>query len=399
VYVDASRPAGGSGADWSDAFASLRDAFAAATGTAEIWVAAGTYRPDRGVGVTIGDVTATFAPPANHPLFGGFAGVEQNRARRALASASVLDGDLLGNDAPAFANRADNTRTVVTMPATAGGYLVDGFTIKGGHGGGPAGVAGLAANRQAIFRRLLIRDNDVDDAFDLGSNGSRLEDSIVEDNTGDRPNVVGATLLRVIYRRNGNAIRLRASGADAVVVGCLFESNTPLGAIEASLSGGRSVYVLNSVFKNNARNTVAGGSAIYANEDGGASGVFVVESSTFVGHGTGAVILADGVSGNTSTTVNVRNVVATNNGGPNFSSSGPGTIPTTFVCTSNCQVDANGVPTATSPVIDTGATASLMTDRGDMDGDGNVTEPLPFDFVGVTRVQGGTIDKGAYEVR
>jgi parallel beta-helix repeat protein len=50
-----------------------------------------------------------------------------------------------------------------------------------------------------------------------------------------------------------------------------------------------------------------------------------------------------------------------------------------------------------SPCIDAGDNNSVPADTIDLDGDGNTTEPIPWDLDGNLRVVGGRIDMGAYE--
>jgi predicted outer membrane repeat protein len=50
-----------------------------------------------------------------------------------------------------------------------------------------------------------------------------------------------------------------------------------------------------------------------------------------------------------------------------------------------------------SPCIDKGGSADVAADALDLDGDGNLTEPLPFDLDGQARVQGASVDIGAYD--
>ena len=50
-----------------------------------------------------------------------------------------------------------------------------------------------------------------------------------------------------------------------------------------------------------------------------------------------------------------------------------------------------------SPCLDHGDSALLPEDFGDLDGDGNLKEPLPFDLDGKARVTGAAVDMGACE--
>ena len=61
------------------------------------------------------------------------------------------------------------------------------------------------------------------------------------------------------------------------------------------------------------------------------------------------------------------------------------------------DLDGDLRPASEGPAIDAGTNAALLTDRVDLDGDGDRTEPLPLDLSGSPRVQGGTVDLGPYE--
>ncbi len=51
-----------------------------------------------------------------------------------------------------------------------------------------------------------------------------------------------------------------------------------------------------------------------------------------------------------------------------------------------------------SPCVDTGSNDLIPPDSGDLDGDGDTDEPIPFDLDGGPRVARFTVDMGAYEI-
>ena len=51
-----------------------------------------------------------------------------------------------------------------------------------------------------------------------------------------------------------------------------------------------------------------------------------------------------------------------------------------------------------SPAINTGDNSLLPADITDIDGDGDTTEPIPYDLVNNPRIVGEAVDMGAYEV-
>ena len=132
LYVSATASGANNGTSWTDAFGELRDALdgiGQCGGTiAEIWVAAGTYKPNAG-----GDPTATFQLRPNLAIYGGFVGNETDVTQRNwAANAIILSGDLNGDDGPGFTNRIDNSLHVVEGSNTDATAVLDGFTICDG---------------------------------------------------------------------------------------------------------------------------------------------------------------------------------------------------------------------------------------------------------------------------
>ena len=146
IYVD--RSAGGNvhnGLSWATAFTTLQDGLAAATSGTEIWVADGIYYPDEGGSATNNSRSATFRLQQNVALYGGFAGSETARTQRNWqTNLTVLSGDLSQNDPD------KNSSGIITNPATTvtpnayqvvtisnvSNSILDGFVITGGKADG-----------------------------------------------------------------------------------------------------------------------------------------------------------------------------------------------------------------------------------------------------------------------
>jgi hypothetical protein len=119
----------------------------------EIWVAAGTYKPAH-VPQTASHTTnrdRTFLLKPGVKLYGGFSGSETALTQRNWESnASVLSGDFnnndMGNAKDGFGGMGENAYHVVVSVGIPndGETVLDGFTIKGGTGGGSITVGGTS---------------------------------------------------------------------------------------------------------------------------------------------------------------------------------------------------------------------------------------------------------------
>lgn len=176
LYVNHQAQGQNNGTTWANAYTDLQDALDAARLSQgivrQIWVANGTYRPDRGTG----DRSLSFELCDGLTLVGGFVGLETSVDQRELMGApTILSGDLLGNDQFGFKGRQDNAWNVVRCRINALGVLLDGFEVSGGHANGPASrmanfgggclilVTGLSPLTGTI-RNCLIQDNHADSA-------------------------------------------------------------------------------------------------------------------------------------------------------------------------------------------------------------------------------------------
>ncbi len=169
-HVDDDAAPGGDGAAWVSAFAELRQATLVAAAGDEIRVAGGRYTPDWDPvsGGHNGDRAATFLIADGVQVLGSYAGLAALKegdpdARNFLLYASVLSGDLAGDDGPNFNNTQENSYHVVTVLGAGSGTLLDGLTISGGRadgGGEDSGGAGLRASGASLaISSCLFQDN------------------------------------------------------------------------------------------------------------------------------------------------------------------------------------------------------------------------------------------------
>jgi hypothetical protein len=139
IYVDDDASGNNDGSSWTHAYKYLKDALADAnTSGKDIWVAAGSYKPDVNTSNApgSGDREATFAVTNGLTMCGGFpsgGGTWEDRDPNAYKA--ILTGDLDGNDIgqPNHPTRGENSYHVVTC---ANSITLDGFEITGGNANG-----------------------------------------------------------------------------------------------------------------------------------------------------------------------------------------------------------------------------------------------------------------------
>ena len=134
-FVNCRAAPGGDGLSWESAYNDLQDALDELVRLGmvrEIWVAAGTYKPDR----RTGNRAATFRLDKGVEIYGGFTGRETHLEQRDPATnVTVLSGDI-----GVIGDNSDNSYHVVTFKDTWVGALIDGFTITSGNANGADNV-------------------------------------------------------------------------------------------------------------------------------------------------------------------------------------------------------------------------------------------------------------------
>jgi hypothetical protein len=382
-HVDADAPGTiHDGRTWATAMLTLQDALAAAAGGDEILMAEGVYKPDQGGGATAGSRAASFLLKPGVTIRGGFPGygLPQPDARNPAAYVTILSGDLQGNDQWGNLNLSENSYHVVTGPADGLPAVLDGVTITGGnadgayphhYGGGlynpegklqavnctfraNTGVWGGAlmnfgpsvalVNCQLIGNRALMLGGGLYNY----EGAATLTNCRVAGNTAEYAETAGGA---AIYNLNGNLTVLDCTIAD---------NDSPIGRAIASFrwTPGVKVKVANSILYN-------GGDELWSN----VREAVEVTYSDVQGGWTGA--------GNISAD-------------PQFTRRGTRNLEGEWI-------DGDYRLRTGSPALDAGSTAALPADDLDLDGNGNVTEPLPFDLDKEARVEGTRVDMGAYE--
>lgn len=235
VYVDSTATGLDDGSSWQDAFTDLQSALALPPGPMELWVAAGEYRP-----AAVGNRTATFHLKDDVALFGGFSGVETERAQRdPVAHETVLSGDLAGNDTyggyiwwQGSNGYGENSYQVVTASGVGATAVLDGFTIRNGYavssiwstsgGAGLFSLDGSPTVRGCTFTRSIA-----------AWRGAGAYCS------GGTPTFEACTFVENLASSGGKGGGLCvASGCFPVVADCLFQDNTVLGTAYAWGAGG-----------------------------------------------------------------------------------------------------------------------------------------------------------------
>ncbi len=465
VYVDFNSPGANNGSSWLNAYKYLQDALADPCASV-ILVADGIYRPDANSADQngTGDRNASFVLKNSVSIYGGYAGYEATdpNERDIDLYKTTLSGDLDGNDIYmndpcdllAEPTRAENSYHVVTTSGTDETAVLDGFIVTAGnadniswpdsHGAGMFGDYGHCTVNQCTFIENSARYGGAmwSGHSDIHiSNCTFLRNSAegagggVDFYQSNHPVVANCTFRRNVVRDYGGG-GMHTHESNPTVVNCTFISNEGLNT--GNNGGGlyntkSSPEVMNCLFTNNsaywggAVSSLHGSSPTITNctfqynlAKGGCGGINDYNNCSPI---ITNCILWDNTDpqisdpNNCIVTVNYSDVQSGWSGtgignieaDPCFVESGywidanDPNIPVEPNDPNAIWVDGNYRLLLISPCIDVGDNNSVPLDTIDLDGNGNTTEPIPWDLDNRSRFADGDcnaikiVEMGAYE--
>lgn len=387
ILVNAAAVGSGTGTSWEDAFTDLQSALVAARqverSPVHVWVAAGTYRPDRGSG----DRTAAFELTDGVALYGGFAGNETRlNQRRPLTFMTVLSGDLEGNDATG--GLAENSYHVVTATNTGPAAVLDGFLVTGGNANGPpphdsGGGLRIALGRPAIANSTFQSNAAIRDGAGVACAeyaDPRLVNCAFIGNVAGRG---GGGLASDLYSRPAVANGLFAVNSAATGAAVFNASYSQLNLVNSTLSGNVAILFGGGLYNSRSRSTLAN-CILWANRDS-QQDTGLAQLANYLGEATaGYSCIQDDSPGDGTCYPGVGNMDLD----PRFVR-GPSVGGLGDAGDLNLRPD--------SPCIDAGNNRAVPSDGLDLDADRNYAEALPLDLYGRLRFVDAplTVDTGA----
>jgi len=180
IYVDADATGANNGSSWADAYSNLQNALEDASGSGEIRVAQGTYKPGQSNRNEKFDISGDLV------IKGGYAGwgKPDPDARDVHKYLTVFSGDLAGNDVEVAAARdlltepsrtENSSRILVTDGYGEGGTpVLEGFTITGAKGDVSGGGLYINYGDAIVTDCLFVNNSTADHGGAMAFNNGRV---------------------------------------------------------------------------------------------------------------------------------------------------------------------------------------------------------------------------------
>jgi len=432
IYVDDDAAGANDGTSWTDAYKYLQDALADANSAekpVEIRVAQGIYKPDEDTlhPEGTGDREATFHLINDVTLKGGYTGFSEAdpNARDIELYETVISGDLNGDDLHVAdpcdlwneASRAENSYHVVTASGTDSSSLLDGFTITAGNSYGPnvfwgSGGGMWIYGANPIVMNCTFYGNSEGYAFTAGGVGGGGGISCYQGS----PTVINCMFISNSAGAGGGGM-FNVYSSHPRLINCAFIGNESFSGAGLRNDNDSNSILINCTFTGNSARVSGAGMENWVNSNPTlinctftgnytkyGAGIYNYESSPKL---TNCILWGNIARSGTGESVQIRGGtpiidycciqswsgglggIGNISGDPMFiDADGPDNIVGTEDDDLRLSVG--------SPCIDAGDNMVVPPDTADLDGDGDVSERIPFDFNGNPRFVDDllTIDTG-----
>jgi len=283
-HVDQAASGKNDGSSWTNAYTDLQSALAGGK-CADVWIAAGIYRPTSG-----SDRTVAFNIAPGVAVYGGFAGGETALSQRhlSLGNSTTLSGDI-----GAQGDVTDNSYHVVILDGTTAAGPVDGDTVLDGLviTGGNANAATPNDRGAGVYCKGdgARCNTTLDNLYFLGVSGTLTVYGGALFNSGiggtSSPTIRNTTFAGNSATQRGGAIYDDGSGggtSSPVITNVTFSGNqSPSGGgiYNDGYNGTSSPLVTNVTFN---ANTATNGPAMYDMTTGGHARPVIVNSALWV---------------------------------------------------------------------------------------------------------------------
>jgi predicted outer membrane repeat protein len=242
IYLRHNATGSANGFDWTNAFTSLQSALDASYPTQQIWIAAGTYYPEKPhYGSLASD--RCFVLKNNVALRGGFSGnpgTEGSASSRDITRhKTILSADLSKNDGPAHYSLLDNARYIIRNTGTEA-QLPSGADISGLYF---SGIYGESSSAVYLENSSLVMDSCF---FESGHRGAAAL------SVSQGPGKVSA-ISNTVFSGNKLETAIFISGGSASLESCFF-----IGGMAAVKSKGAEISASRILIKNNHAQSLIG---------------------------------------------------------------------------------------------------------------------------------------------
>nr|MDZ8001586.1 Calx-beta domain-containing protein [Aulosira sp. DedVER01a] len=274
-------------------------------------------------------------------------------------------------------------------------------TISGNSAESSYQGGGIYNDGTVYLRNSSINNNKASNGGGILNNGTLIatNSSISSNSSGsgggiynfDTLTLINTTVSNNTASSSGGGILGNGSSASIALVNTTISGNsagTAGGGIYTT--GGGVTNILNNTITNNTVSGSLGGGGIYGSVNL-KNTIVAGNFNNYNNQGTGKDIQGT-VNGNNYNLIgSLAGASGTVGTGTDIVNPNPGLGP--------LQADGTHALLPGSPAINAGSNSLIPADTEDLDGDGNTTEPIPYDQRGLTRVVGSTVDIGAFEVQ